>query len=746
MKKRKINAILLSRKQRLIVFEEDKDIRLASFQNVCLLNEELRSLGYVLSDQLIVEMMKLNYESFRDYEELIIETLKQLTGADVEHKPMYKNFPESVRNATELKLFIDQIVGYSVDLYGRLNDLFQFEEGTVNLRNNILFDGKKLERVKLNDNIEYKVINIETIEGFEDMFIGLMKQNSSLSETDKKDLEAFLREYPDSISFVPETMPFKETMAFVYAILMSMDIPYQKLPIRNATDLLRLAIAMSDGDISLAEAPAFRRFKRKERTMLLNILNSFDAEKTIEDILRHKEEYKRLVEHLGLSSKRYRKAYPRLWGLFRAIYDHKRFATFNSQFEEAFKRNDIREAVDVLKQRPGIFARYLDKLSRESETDEKLQEYIFNCFEAVAEKVESKLLWDLIYHFTYRDEDRIAFPKGLVSSAMAIEAYSKPISKRNAQKIIDICNSALDKIYSKRNEMSYVYVDEHLKDYVMPFAARSASKTSQALSRGSRLKIREGAEYLRMFVYWIGQDVDLSVTIMDENFRYVDHVSYTNPRLGEEEGSEVFPIIHSGDITFAPEGASEFVDVGLRELVAMYPQARYIAENVFSYSDLSFNTMEKCFAGIMERDDPDFGEIFEPATVRIKADITGAHRNSIPLILDITNREIIWSDICGARNYLEDDIYMGNNVENNLESTALACKAFVNLKKANVYEVIMKNIANRKGILVERKMVDDDYHYYDKDGNELEKKDVTIFAVEEGITPKDMEILVSEYL
>ena len=745
MNKNRINSILLRRKQRIIVFEEDKDVRLSSFQRIYGFNEELRSLGYILSGEAMVEMMKLRYEMFDAYKDNIIATLKEMTGADVEHKPMYRNFPESVREASDLKLFIDQITGYSIDFYGVLNEIFQFQEGTVNLRNSIHFDGEKKERIKLNDNIEYKVINLETIKGFENMFTALMKQNSSLSETDKKDLEWFLKEYPDSVSFVPETIPFKETMVYVYAILMDMNVPSEKLPIRYATDVLRLAVAMSNGDISMARPPLFRRFKRKERTMLLNMLNNIEPDRMIEDILRHKEEYKRLIERLELFSKRYRDRYPKLCSLFRDIYDHKRFDTFNSKFEEAFKNNDYLTALNVLKKRPGVFARYLDKLLRESEGNKELQEDIFKNFEEITDKVESKLLWDLLYHFTYRDEQRIAFPKGEVTSAMAVEPQSKDLSEETLNRIIALCNDGLDRHYQKMKDMSYVYVDENLKNYIMPFASRSTSKTSEALSRGSHLKIREGAYYLRMFVYWIGDDVDLSVTLLDEQFRYVDHVSYTNLRMeGEEEGS--YPILHSGDITFAPEGASEFVDIDLKALAKLYPQARYIAESVFSYSEPSFNMIEKCFAGIMERDDPDFGEIFEPSTVRIKADITGAHRYSIPLILDLLNREIIWCDICGARNYLDSLINPGNNVENNLEMTALACKAFVNLKKASVYEVVMKNVVNRKGKLINRKLIDDEYHYYDQDGKQIDKKDVTIFAEDEGITPKDMEILVSEYL
>ncbi|MBR5341484.1 MAG: TerD family protein [Erysipelotrichaceae bacterium] len=747
MDKYTINSILLRRKQRIIIAQEDKDLKPLSFHSAFVLNEKIRRYGYVLSPELMVEMTKVRNDVFSNYENNIVENLKQLTGADVEHKPMYHNFPESVRNADDVKLFVDQLIGYSVDFYGVLNEVFHFDD-TVTLRNNILFDGEKVERVKFNDEeVEYKVINLETIDGFLKMFEGMMMQNASLSETDKSDLEWFLREYPDSVSVIPETIPFKETMVFVYAILMDMNVPHEKLPIKNATDALRLAIALSDGDVSMGSAPKFRRFKRKEKTLLLSILNSIEKDKLIEDVLRHKEEYKRLIEYLGLFTRRYRDAYPKLCEIFRDIYDHKKFETFNHIYEEAFKRNDVLTAVNVLKKRPGVFARYLDKLLRDSEDNKDIQETVFRAFEEVSDKVEPKLLWDIIYHFNYRDNDRIAFPKGEVSIPMAIEAQKIKLSDETIKRIVAICEKTLDEIYGKRKDMSYVYVDEELKNYPMPFAGRSASKTSEALSRGSRLKIREGANYLRLFVYWIGYDVDLSVTLMDENFCYVDHVSYTNLRMDGTE-SDNYPIIHSGDITHAPEGASEFVDVDIKAVLEMYPQARYLVENVFSYSELNFNLIEKCFAGIMERDDPNSGEIFEPASVRIKADITGAHRNSIPLILDLKEREIIWSDICGARNYLESDdyIYAGNNVENNLESTALACKAFVNLKKVNIYEVIMKNISNRKGIMVKRKLIDGEYHYFNSSDEELKKEDVTIFSEDDGITPKDMEILVSEYL
>ena len=64
----------------------------------------------------------------------------------------------------------------------------------------------------------------------------------------------------------------------------------------TATDVLRLAVAMSDGDVSLAEPTKFRSFCRSERRMLLR-LTGHSGDPTA-DMLRWKERWKRLGEKL----------------------------------------------------------------------------------------------------------------------------------------------------------------------------------------------------------------------------------------------------------------------------------------------------------------------------------------------------------------------------------------------------------------------------------------------------------------
>ncbi|MFC5789563.1 hypothetical protein ACFPPE_06810, partial [Agromyces tardus] len=55
--------------------------------------------------------------------------------------------------------------------------------------------------------------------------------------------------------------------------------------------------------------------------------------------------------------------------------------------------------------------------------------------------------------------------------------------------------------------------------------------------------------------------------------------------------------VHSGDITSAPDGASEFIDLDLSKV-----RARYIVPQVNIYSGESFDEVEESFFGYMLRD------------------------------------------------------------------------------------------------------------------------------------------------
>ena len=69
--------------------------------------------------------------------------------------------------------------------------------------------------------------------------------------------------------------------------------------------------------------------------------------------------------------------------------------------------------------------------------------------------------------------------------------------------------------------------------------------------------------------------------LLDDEFRFAGQVSWTNlAELGA---------VHSGDITEAPDGATEFIDLDLDKLAA-----RYVIPQVNVYSGEGFDDIEEC--------------------------------------------------------------------------------------------------------------------------------------------------------
>jgi hypothetical protein len=114
-------------------------------------------------------------------------------------------------------------------------------------------------------------------------------------------------------------------------------------------------------------------------------------------------------------------------------------------------------------------------------------------------------------------------------------------------------------------------------------------------------------------------DYDLSVLFLDADFRSIAQVSWTNL---EEAGA-----VHSGDITEAPAGASEFIDLDLGTVAATY-----VVPQVNVYSGESFDRADEAFFGFMQREPEQQGRPFEPRTVRAKSDLSGSGRVSLPVL------------------------------------------------------------------------------------------------------------------
>ena len=701
----KLNSIYLRRKSKLILPSSDRQLGAA---NLATILKNIESLGYTFSPQLIDRLSTLSEPEASLFYSQLVTDLKQALGV-VEYAPMYPNFPAQVMEMAEAELYLNAITHY-------LGDVLQVR---------ILPQYNTELRSPRSGSIKLKIIELGTESELLDIFRNLLAANTSLSEIDKQDLREFISTFPHlTVDILPEQFGYKENLAYVASLLLHQLAQLQPY-FKTASDVLRLATAMSDGDLSLAENTRFRNFNRRERRAILELLEQCDS--IAEDMLRYKNRWIRLGEKLHPFE--YCQRYPKCYRGFDVVRNDKPVATFNSLLETAFTEQRWHDAIELLSTRPGEFARRLDFLLRNIGD----RQIIKTWWES--DRVSTPVLLQVANHFQHRNGDypsgtlrerdklRVFFPKGNVAKAFAIENELPEIDPSVCQEVVEICERTLIDRFAKLAPLGKVYIDPELKKFPVPFAGRSASKSLRQLTRGSRLPIGEG-NTVRFFMWWkesiaTGRvDIDLSAVMYDADWNYLEHISYTNLK------SAKYRAAHSGDFTSAPDGASEFIDLDLASILNY--GGRYIVASVLSFTHQPFSELPECFAGWMIRQDPNSGEIYEPQTVRDKVDLTVNSAISIPAIIDLQQREIVWTDMSLSRH--PSWRVVGNNVESIQNGIVLIGKAMTDLQQPTL-EQLFKLHARARGELVSTPEGAD-----------------SVFSIEQGITPFDLDAIAARFL
>ncbi|REK71920.1 TerD family protein [Paenibacillus paeoniae] len=699
-----IHTIYLRRANKLIVNRGDYPRDLLPHTYLATALKNIEKLGYTFSSSLMQAVCTLSVKQFEELYVRLVADLKVLTGAHVTYKPMYPDFPNQVMQGHDAELYLNAIYHYY----------------TLNVPKS-----KTSKRPLLSDNAKLNVIDLGSEAEFYVLISRLIQANTSISETDKADMEAVI-ESADShklCEILPEKIPFKENVGFVAGALLKhgkADMELIGRYVKNATDVLRLAVAWSEGDTSLEKPVRFRKFKRSERRLLLQLLEQ--CYPITEDMLRYKQRWIRLGEILHPSE--YKNRYVRCQEAFDILRNNKPFTTFRGSVELALQYRDVWTSIDLLMQRPGEFARRLDHLLRIGDGDREL---VVAAFNEIANQIATPVLLQVKTHFTHRHERielRTFFPKGNVAKAVAIPHQLPGLDHALCEGIVQICNQALVERFSSLQPLGKTYIDRRLANCLVPFSQRSASKALRTIVRGSRLAIPEG-DTIRFFSWWkegdvngkpTGRvDIDLSAVVYDKHWGYMEHISYTNLR------SASMRVVHSGDIVSAPHGACEFIDLHIPSIVEQ--GGRYVIATLQSFTDQPYYDLPECFVGWMMRKKPDSGEIFEPSTVEDKIDVTAATKIAIPVILDLLSRTVVWADLSLSRhpNYY-------NNVEGNQRGIVAMGKAMCSLRRPNLHDLFMLH-AIARGELV-------------GSANEAD----AVFSMDQGVTPFAVEEIMAEYL
>lgn len=687
-----MNAIYIRRRSKVLLPDNPGATPLpilATFQ------KNIENLGFLLSAEVVERLANTDPLKVAAFYKRLVKDLQELVGAHRKFMPFYPDFPDQVMEASEAELYWNAILHY-ISL-----DRPRFETA---------------DRPPFDEPVKYRILKPGTREEFDGLFTQLAKSKSPFSPQDREDVKWFVAQHRDDIKWLlPDAIPCKENLAALAAELLRTvpeAVGLLDPHVKTATDVLRIAVAMSDGDVSLATAcKKFGQFRRRERAALLGWIER--AANRTEDMLRWKPRWVRLGERLHPGE--YAARFPLTAAAFDVIRNDRPFQTFNSQVETGLLKRDTAAVLELLDARPGELARRLDHLTRIGPNPET----VVARFADRAAKVSTPVLLQVLTHFRHREQPaplRTFFPKGQVANVFATETALPPLPVGIPAQLADVCERTLLARFAEQPPLGKCYLDLRLKSYLVPFAQRSAAKALRTLVRGSRLPLPE-CTTLRFFVWWKNgtsrADIDLSSAMYDAEYKHISTVAYYN--LKDFGGH------HSGDITDAPNGAAEFIDVSLDK--CREKRVRYVVMCLNSFTQRPYCDLPECFAGWMARAKPNSGEVFEPKTVADKVDVAADTRFCLPAVFDLESREVIWADIA-----LATVPRFANNVRNHLGGVSLMLRAITQLRKTDLHTLFDLHIRAR--------------------GERVDAPSAakTVFAADQGVAPFDLTAIAADWM
>ncbi|HHL2459777.1 TPA: hypothetical protein ACQ30S_004112 [Yersinia enterocolitica] len=636
------------------VVEDESLIRNTVFDKVVItLVYEMTNLGYDISENLYHYLSSLGENAEQACLNLL-NMAKESVGAHVEHKIFYPNFPLQVMELSEAELFFNAIVHYwTVGSWS--------PEYAVNKRDLLNEENKKTK------------ISLIKEEELKQYFFKILSSKDSVPESLNEFVKACLEK--GWMSDFEGEVPFKETLVLIALHEINKGHPLNNI-VKTTTDVLRLMAALSEQDIYLKEKIKFKSLSRKTRRIIVNAL---ECVINIDDVKRHASLWIKAFHNLHIGE--YKNKSSKIASLFR---NQNNVVTFETNVFESIKSEKMKEASELLKAKPSVFARNLDKLVRSSQTKEDLDAVLLN-FSQVAKKVESKILLQLMGHFYRRHEaidNRLVFTSGKKGQAL-IASGLKALRNETINTIEKIIENALLDIFKEKNilDNKKIYISPEMKTILLPTQLSSTSESKKTIARGSKVpfaidKKETDKDILRLFIYWKGFDVDLSAVFLKED--YSEHSLNSFDNLRNDFST------HSGDIVYAPNGASEFIDVNVEK--ALSKGVRFVAMDVRVYDGETFALHDICFAGYMLRNESQVGEIYEPTTVKTKFDLTSDSMTSLPCIFDLKKKEMIWVDASiNAKKMMGNRSYVYHNTaKENFATTQQMIKSYFDLYKQKV--------------------------------------------------------------
>ena len=638
-----------------------------SMAELATLIKKFEGYGYIFSKELAIAISKEERNTIINKLKAVIEVIENFKS-DKNYTVFYKNFPDEVINMTETELYINQILHY---WFGYLPS------------NNENIIKEDVEPSKL---VKARELNLVDDEMIEKLFIDLLSSNVTLSE-----------QYLDDVCVLTNNKSIKELEKYMEYIQMKETLTtvsnytLQKEGVligdfKTATDILRLIAKISGVELNNKHI----HFAYFSRTVLSQLMNKLENLKNImPDIKRYSKPWHSFFK-LYAKKINFNK-YPKVRNAVDMLFGDISYMTERGKINEQINRLPTmseEELDNFVKEYTVFYGDYIREiLSLLNKANENQYEKLLLGLENCVTKVNTRILfqlYDRIINLQAKNKstpnlvnrkekwrrlkESIKLLYGKTNNLKAnYESIPRLVNSKGKWRILkesiklsdDLLNRVLQivengiKIQLKEKEnLGKVFIDEDYKNIMLTTSEKDSNVSLRPMTRGSRIKFNPNAEVLRFFVAWKNLDektlkelnaysdrvdVDLSALTFDENLEFNDVVAYYNQKKSY--------FAFSGDITDAPEGALEYIDVFDLEKLKKKGD-KYVLIEIRSYNGYTFKEINTVYAGVMELTSKEAKEKKNMYSTAITEgfQIVSSERTTNTILVDLEKFEYIWLD------------------------------------------------------------------------------------------------------
>ena len=567
----------------------------------------LANLGfYVDPDSISMETYEFVKDNYGVFQELV--------GAHRSHTHLFPDFPETNPESMDNALTHSLLSVFDTDLYaGRLKEY----DSSVPLSES---HKAKIEALQSQLSGDSHVVwkDLSTSRNLTQDLIDWATKTAASTKSLRADQLTAVYWFADIIDF--NSVVFGETRGILLTKLWEVSPSNALEKTQSFDDILRLMAGITGTDVSLAETIRFPKLKRSQRRAILGRLESLSsqANANTDSLVLRRGLWLALAKSLHVGE--YKAQYPKTFELFDRLRNNSQtLRTQESRLQKAIDDQNLELVLLELQKTPSVFARKIRNLLHKFSDD---TEQVIEAFSGCAHNVPVANLLVLKKRNLNRDNHVLITNKFGKSEI-------QPVNLKLSQSVVQKLDRSIDTAIKTKLQKSLTHhdrinIDTEILDCVLPLQQRKSSVSLLNLAQGSKMAVTETDKVLRLFVYWVGQDLDLSLIMLDENLDLVNQVSYTNlAALGA---------CHSGDITWAPDGASEFIDIPIANLPN---KVRYLVPQIHNYSGPNFSDIE-AFSGWMYREEVSSDtKTFDAKTVANKFELNGKARTMLPFIFDV---------------------------------------------------------------------------------------------------------------